>query len=391
MSKTHGVAIIGAGVIFRDHARAYTQLSGRAKMIGLADVDGSRAKSATEQFFIPLFTTDYRELLARDDVDVVDICTPPCLHEEMVTAALEAGKYVVCEKPLAHTLAACDRIVQTADRFPGRLSTVHQLRYAPETRRTLWCRDNGVLGELCFARFSRYAGMEGTLKQKAWWGKWDVAGGGAVMTQCIHELDLMLLFMGPARRVTASMATLGHEIESEDTFSATIEFESGALASCFCTLASNLQYVIQWEVVGTAAAIQSPWKFNTRDRGLARQVGQELARRFPGPRRPVGLAGKLMRRVKRKLGGRALASIPSQHTDYMRAVFDAIDAGEPLPVPPAEARRAVELCTAIYESAILQKPVDLPLNADSRFYEGVTTADYNGRTMREAALVGAAG
>jgi predicted dehydrogenase len=390
MTKTYGAAIIGGGVIFRDHARAYTQLAGRVRMIGLADVDATRARSATDQFFIPFSTSNYQELLARDDADIVNVCTPPNLHEEMVVAALSAGKYVVCEKPLAHTLAACDRIREAAERHPGKLSTVYQLRYAPESKRTIWARDNGVLGEICFGRFSRYGTIDERQKTKGWWGKWSVAGGGAVMTQCIHELDLMLYFMGPVRRVTASMATLGHEIESEDTFSATIEFDSGALATCYCSLAGNTRFGFQWDVVGRKATAQFPWAFNTRDSGLARQMGVELGRRFPGGPRPSGLpgiAGKVANRVKRKLSRRAAAAGPTQHTEYLRAVLDAMDAGRPLPIGPDDARRSVEVCTAIYESAILQKPVELPLDSSSRFYEGVTTDDYDGRKMRETALV----
>lgn len=378
MTNIHGAAIIGAGVIFRDHARAYTQLSDRVRIIGLADVDAQRAVSATEQFFIPLHTTDYRELLDCEDVDVVSICTPPNLHEEMVTAALEAGKYVVCEKPLAHTLAACDRIIEVARRHAGRLSTVYQLRYSPEARRTVWCRDNGVLGDICFGRFSRYGTLDAAQKKKGWWGKWSVAGGGAVMTNSIHELDLMLYFMGPARRVTATMATLGHAIESEDTFSATIEMANGTVATCYSSLAGNTRFNFEWDVIGRKATTQFPWSLNTRDGQLAREVSAELGRRFPGGTRPGGIAGKVARRVMRKLSRRAAASGPSQHTPYVRAALDAIDAGEPLPIGPDESRRSIELCMAVYESAILKRPVDLPLAADARFYNGVTTDDYDG-------------
>jgi predicted dehydrogenase len=378
MPNTHGAAIIGAGVIYRDHARAYTHLSDRVRMVGLADIDAARARAATQQFSIGLSTADYRELLAREDVDLVSICTPPNLHEEMVSAALEAGKYVLCEKPLAHTLAACDRIIEIANRHPGRLSTVYQLRYSPEAQRTVWCRDNGVFGDLCFGRFSRYATLDEAQKKKGWWGKWSVAGGGAVMTQCIHELDLMLHFMGPARRVHASIATLGNAIESEDTFSATIELESGAVATCYSSLAGNMPFSFRWDVVGRKATTQFPWSLTTRDRKTAREVAAELGRLFPGGSRPVGIAGKLTRRILRKIGHGAAASGPSQHTAYVRAVLDAMDAPEPLPIGPDEARRSVELCTAIYESAILKRPVELPLTDSGRFYNGVTTADYDG-------------
>ena len=188
-------------------------------------------RKSTEQFFVPFVTTDYRELLHRDDVDVVSICTPPSLHERMVIDALEAGKYVLCEKPLAHNLAAADRILEAANRFPNRLSVVYQLRFSPEALRTRWLIEQGHFGRLQFASFVRVRAIPHQHRSGlgSWWGKWDVAGGGALITQCIHELDLALYFLGPAKRVTAAMATISSPIESEDTVAATIEHESGAV------------------------------------------------------------------------------------------------------------------------------------------------------------------
>src|SRR5262249_57811091 len=94
--------------------------------------------------------------LERADVEVVAIGTPPVLHEALVIEALEAGKYVLCEKPLAPTLAATDRILTAARRFPGRLPTVHQFRWLPEVQRTIWLRDHDRLGRLLFGRLHRF-------------------------------------------------------------------------------------------------------------------------------------------------------------------------------------------------------------------------------------------
>ena len=94
--------------------------------------------------FHPVQPSDYRALLDRRDIDVVAVCTPPALHERIVVDALEAGKFVMCEKPLAHTLAAADRILAAARRHPGKLSTVFQFRYLPEVRRTRWLLGPGA-------------------------------------------------------------------------------------------------------------------------------------------------------------------------------------------------------------------------------------------------------
>lgn len=128
---------------------------------------------------------DYKALLARSDIDVIDICTPPFLHERMILDALNAGKHVVCEKPLAHTLESADRIIEAANQAPGKLAVVYQQRYLNAVRRMIHLRDSGQTGRLLFGRFSRYSRTTGV----EWWGRWGTSGGGAVMTQFIHELD----------------------------------------------------------------------------------------------------------------------------------------------------------------------------------------------------------
>ncbi len=166
--------------------------------------------------------------------------------------ALEAGKFVICEKPLAHTLESADRIIAVAKKHPGKLSTVYQFRYLPEVQRTLWLRDHGRLGKLLFGRFHRFAKFEAPArpakdgkpakpakKRSPWWGQWQTAGGGVVMTQLIHEIDLMQHIFGRATEVTATMETLREAIESEDTCAATVRFESGAMVSCQGTMTAQ--------------------------------------------------------------------------------------------------------------------------------------------------------
>jgi predicted dehydrogenase len=377
LSKVYGIGIIGAGGIFAEHARAYTQLPERTRIVGLADIDAARLKRAARDVFIPVMSSDYRELLGRDDIDIVDICTPPCLHERMVVDALQAGKYVLCEKPLAHTLAAADRIIDVARQYPGRLSIIYQLRFAPEVQRTIWLRDRGLLGSLKFGRFSRYGSLSGV----GWWGQWQVAGGGAVMTQCIHELDLVHHIFGPAKCVFAAMDTLGNSIESEDTFSATIWLESGAMVSCFATLAGKINHDVRWDVVGASAATHLPWSITALDRGLRLRLQREALKHYPSTNKRLGLpgmAGKaatvLLRRLR--IGGKY---IPSRHRPYVLAFLRSIESAAPAPVPPKEARASLELCVAIYTSALTGQPVHLPLQPSCPFYGGITTRDYDGR------------
>jgi UDP-N-acetyl-2-amino-2-deoxyglucuronate dehydrogenase len=234
-----GIGIVGAGRIFEQHVSACLELADRAQLLAVADPDDTRLRKAATQHCIPLAYSDYRRLLEHNEVDVVIVCTPPVMHEPIVVDALEAGKFVISEKPLAHTLRSADNILAVAEEHPQRLSTVHQFRYLPEVQRTCWLRDHGRLGRLMFGRFSRFArwekpakgkdGAKPAKKRSAWWGEWATAGGGMAMTQLIHELDLMLHIFGQASEVTATMATLREPIESEDTCAATVRFASGAL------------------------------------------------------------------------------------------------------------------------------------------------------------------
>ncbi|HEY3020917.1 MAG TPA: Gfo/Idh/MocA family oxidoreductase [Solirubrobacteraceae bacterium] len=358
MSAPLGVGIVGAGLIFEEHARALAALADRARIVAVADLDEERLASAASQHAIPFACRDHRELLARPDVDVVAVCTPPCFHEQAVVDALRSGRHVLCEKPLAHTLEAADRIVGAARAHPGRLSVVHQFRYLPEVRRTIGLRDEGRLGALLFGRFHRLTRFRHPKRvRRAWWGAWEVAGGGVVMTQLIHELDLACHIFGAPAEVSAVIDTLNEPIESEDTCAATVRFASGAIVTLYGTMCAH-KSVDGFDVIGTRASVHSPWACESLDREWradAREAAQAICER---DEREPGV---------------------SDHIAYLREVFDAIEAGRALPVGPGAGRRALELATAIYASALSGAPVALPLDASSPYYRGITGDDYEAR------------
>ena len=358
MSAPLGVGIVGAGLIFEEHARALAALADRARIVAVADLDDQRLAGAVERHAIPVACRDHRELLDRDDVDVVAVCTPPCFHEEAVVDALRAGRYVLCEKPLAHTLEAADRILDAAHEAPGRLSVVHQFRYLPEVRRAVGLRDDGRLGALLFGRFYRLTRFRHPKRvRRAWWGAWDVAGGGVVMTQLIHELDLACHLFGTAVEVSAVIDTLNEPIESEDTCVATARFASGAIVTLHGTMCAH-KSVDGFDIIGTRASVHSPWACEALDRGR-RDDAREAAR-------------AICERDEREPG-------VSDHIAYLGAVLDAIEARRALPVGPEEGRRALELATAIYASGLSGAPVALPLDPAGPCYRGVTISDYEAR------------
>jgi predicted dehydrogenase len=371
---TVGIGIVGAGRIFEQHAMACNSLGGRAKLLALADIDEARLQKAADQYSIPFAAGDYRSLLGRNDIDVITVCTPPVLHEGVVVDALEAGKFVVCEKPLAHTLESADKIIAVAKKHPGKLSTVYQFRYLPEVQRALWLRDHGRLGGLLFGRFHRFAKFEAPArpakdgkpakpakKRSPWWGQWQTAGGGVVMTQLIHEIDLMQHIFGRASEVTATMETLREAIESEDTCAATVRFESGAMVSCQGTMTAQ-RSSHGFDVIGERASAHSPWALESLDKNWRDESLHAVLEEHP-----------LIEKVAAK------DAANSAHTPYVADVVAAILAGRPLPIGPEDARASLEICTAIYASALSGRPVQLPLDNTNKCYAGLTTAVYDGR------------
>ena len=378
----YGVGIIGAGGVFRQHGPAWKALGKRAKMIGLADVDAEQLERASHGYFLPLTTQDYRDFLSRDDVDIIDVCSPPFLHEQMVIEALEAGKAVVCEKPLANTLGAADRILEVARKHPNKLTVVYQNRFAPEIVRAVRLRDGGELGTLRFGYFQRYGKIPA--RNAEWWGKWEVAGGGALMTQFIHEIDLMLYLFGPAVEVTATMDTARHPIQSEDTAMVTVRFANGAVATGLSCAAGH-NWSQRYDIVGDDASAHMPWALNNEDTWKRMQIERRLAKEVPlagkGPR--PGLAQKVLMRLP-VVGGRFAPKkkSSSKHQPFLAAVLDALDAGGEMPVPAEDARASIELCVAMYTSALSGQPVKLPLDG-SPYTDGITLEDYDGRNRRQ--------
>ena len=370
---TLGFGIVGAGRIFEQHAVACNLLGGRARLLALADIDEAQLQKAASKYSIPFAATDYRRLLDRSDIDIISVCTPPVLHERVVVDALEADKFVICEKPLAHTLESADRIIAVAKKHPGKLSTVYQFRYLPEVQRTLWLRDHGRLGKLLFGRFHRFAKFEAPArpakngkpakpakKRSPWWGQWQTSGGGVVMTQLIHEIDIMQHIFGNATEVTASMDTLREAIESEDTCAATVKFESGAMVSCQGTMTAQ-RSSHGFDVIGSSASVHSPWSLESLDTNWRDESLHAVLETYPSPL----MADK--------------SAENSAHTPYLADVVGAILERRPLPIGPEEARASLEICTAIYSSALTGRPVTLPIDRTNNCYAGITTAVYDGR------------
>jgi predicted dehydrogenase len=372
------IGIIGTGLIASEHAQAISMVQ-NASLVAAADIDSGRLEAFCASFKVPRRYRNAAELIAHPDVDLVAVTTPPAGHEEFVVAALENGKYVFCEKPLAHSLASAARIAQVETRHPGRLAVSYQLRYDPSFRRLIWlCRD-GWIGKVQSARIERHSYVpHANLGKGGWWGSWKVAGGGVLATQLIHELDVLLLVMGRPLSVTASMDTRYTTIESEDYVETMIRFENEATAHCVASVNSGRVgggFIIQ----GSNGSIGLPWNFTIKDPSLIPKAIAALDKAMPGTRSPsASVVRRGVRFVGRRLGINAKLPLTAHALLYQKIARD-IESGDPLPIPPAEAMGSLELCFAAYESALTGKEVRIPLGPTSSVYGGVLKEDYDAR------------
>lgn len=232
--KQLGFALIGCGVAAGFHARAIAGFQDLA-LRGVFDT----YQPGAQKFSQAQNTTCYEtldSLLADPQVDAVCICTPSGLHAAQAVAALEAGKHVLIEKPLAITVEEGMRVVKAAEKSGRTVDVVAQLRCCPAVQQIREAISGGKLGTITLVQLDMvYYRSEEYYNASPWRGTWAIDGGGALMNQGIHGIDLLLYLMGPVSRVFAHAKTMARNIQTEDTATATLEFENGAI----CTIAAT--------------------------------------------------------------------------------------------------------------------------------------------------------
>lgn len=221
-------AIVGAGVIAPFHAKAITS-NPQAELVAIADVEEPKAKKLAEEFSVKDIYTDYEIMLQREDIDAVSICVPSGLHAEVAIAAAEAGKHIFCEKPLDITVDKMDRMIRTARERQVKLGVVYQRRTFPAAIATRKAIQEGKLGKLVLGdAYLKYYRSPEYYRSAGWRGTWELDGGGALMNQGVHGVDLIQWMVGDVESVFAYSAPLVRSIEVEDTAVAAIKYKNGA-------------------------------------------------------------------------------------------------------------------------------------------------------------------
>jgi len=206
-----------------------------AVMVAACDLDEEKLRQVGEKYGVKT-TTDYDHLLADPEVEAVYIATPSGMHADMAIAAARAGKHLLVEKPLDADLAAAERLVKEARRAGVKLAVSFQNRFAPDIMKVKHWVDAGRFGKLLFGeiRMTWYRTQE-YYDAGGWRGTWKLDGGGALMNQCVHYIDLAMHTFGRPRKVTGFAGTLAHTIETEDTAAFAVAFDNGALLSVMAT------------------------------------------------------------------------------------------------------------------------------------------------------------
>ena len=350
-----GFGIIGCGMIADFHCRAIQDLRG-AKLVACYNRTPDKAEALAEKYGMRAYA-DLRTLLADDAVDVVTICTASGAHMEPAVAAARAGKHVIIEKPLEITLRRCDKIIEACDRAGVVCSTIFPSRFHESAQLMKRAVDRGRFGRLTLGdAYVKWYRSQAYYDSGAWRGTWELDGGGALMNQAIHSVDLLLWLMGPVADLSARTATLAHQrIDVEDAAVASLRFQNGALGSIEATTAAFPGFLKRIELHGDAgSAVLEEEDIKTWEFARSTRADRALRERMAG-RTETG-------------GGAADPSAIGYHGHLaqFKDVLRAIRRGTRPLIDGPEGRRSVELILAIYKAAETGRSVALPLKSDPR-------------------------
>jgi predicted dehydrogenase len=339
---TIGCAIVGCGMIARFHIRALAEVP-HTRVVALMDQIPDAAQKLAESSGLNCTAyTELKPMLDRDDVGIVIVSTPSGAHMESAVAAAEAGKHVVVEKPLEVTVERCDQIIGACDKNGVKLCTIFPSRFADANGALKAAVDAGRFGRLTLGETTcKWWRTQEYYDKGGWRGTWKLDGGGALMNQAIHNVDLLLWIMGPATHVTAFTATLAHErIEVEDTAVACLRFANGALGVIEATTSVHPGYPKTIAIHGNRGSVV---------------IEQEDVLRWDfNPETPEDQATKA--HFAQKVGAAGGSNDPAaiSYEGHRRQLADFVNAiqnkTQPL-VDGREGRKAVAVIRAIYESA----------------------------------------
>ena len=356
-------ALIGCGKVGQIHAAALRQLP-ESEFVAVCDASLGRATDFAERYGVRAFT-DVDTLLRDSGAEAVLIATPHPLHAAAAVPAAEAGIHVLVEKPLAANLADCDAMIAAARRGGVKLGVISQRRFYEPVRRMKEAIDAGKIGRPVLGVFLMFSWRdEAYYRSDPWRGRWSTEGGGVLVNQSPHQLDILRWLMGDIDEISGYWANLNHPyVEVEDTALAMIRFKNGGLGSITTSLAQKPGIYTKVHIHGSNGASVGV----ETDRGATFVAGMSGIAEPPlNDLWTIPGEERLLPQFQAEDRERFRSVDPVEHyhalqiQDFLRAVLE----GRPPSVTGEDGRAVVEMFTAIYRSNREHRPVKLPLSAD---------------------------
>jgi UDP-N-acetyl-2-amino-2-deoxyglucuronate dehydrogenase len=335
MMEKLNTAIIGCGTIFGVHAAALQQIP-ETHLAAVVDIDAAKAAVEAKRYGCKSYT-NYRQMLQDGRIRAVHICTPHYLHAEMTIAALQSGKHVLVEKPMAIALTDAKAMIDVARKTGKRLGICFQNRYNPTSIRIKKILASGRAGKILHAKAAVKWHRDAAYYQKdGWRGTWATEGGGVLINQAIHTLDLLQWFIGDIASVTGSIATtsLKNVIEVEDTAQAVFTFKNGVTADFFATNCHPVNAPVELEIECERLTLKL-----AGDLTIETQEGK------------VAKVAEITRRTGRK------AYWGNSHETLIRDFYQSLCTGECFAIDGPAGRTALQMVQAIYLAARRQREV----------------------------------
>ncbi len=341
-----GFAIIGCGNIAPFHAEALKNVSG-ANLVSVCDINYDKAVQLAERYDAEAYY-NYHMMLMNKAVDVVIVCLPSSMHEDFAVQAAEAGKHVIIEKPLDISLTKCDAIISACERNNVKLSVIFPCRFKDAAMVLMNAVNKGRFGRITIADVQvKWFRSQEYYDTAGWRGTWEYDGGGALMNQSIHYIDLLQSYMGQVDSVYAYCDTLARKIEVEDTAVAVLKFKNGAMATIQGATSTYPGLDVRIGIHGTdGSAILNGeslevWEFKEmshEDTVLKRSLQNTSSSGAKDPTAFIDFKG---------------------HQYQIEDMIDAIKNNREPKVNGHEGRKSVAIISAIYESARTGKMVKL--------------------------------
>lgn len=351
--KRIGVAIIGCGNIAKNHVEAYLVFPDRCRILAVCDIYKDKAREFAARYALRDVDVeeDYHELLSRADIDLVSICLPPSQHCQVSMDFMQAGKDVVCEKPMAASLEEADRMNRMAEQTGRLLSVISQNRYKNDLFKVKRLLDSRVLGRVLMVRVNSMW-YRGSNYYDLWWrGTWENEGGGCTLNHSVHQIDLLNHLVGKPLSVLSVFDNLNHDNSEVEDASISILRYPRMLAQIDVTLCDHdeKQEIL---IITEKATISVPWSLHA-----VRQL----------PNGFFEVDEKAMAAIQKRFD--AIPDLMHEgHDGQILNVLKAISKEEALEVSGYDGRNALELIYAIYQSATEKREVELPLDRNSAFY-----------------------